>query len=188
MARSVIELEEIEIPNDVDVDVSREDKFTISILARGPRGELKKSFRIIPGVFVERRNNKVLVYSYFPNRRQKALVGTLASHIRNMVKGVREGFVYKMKVVYSHFPISLRVEGDKLVIENFLGENHPRFARILPGVNVEIEEDIVIVSGIDKEAVGQTAANIEQATRIKRKDPRVFQDGIYLIEKDGVPI
>jgi large subunit ribosomal protein L6 len=114
---------------------------------------------------------------------QKAMVGTFASHIRNMIKGVTEGFEYRMKVVYSHFPMQLKVEKDKLMIGNFLGEKKPRSANILGESKVKASGDEVVVTGINKEDVGQTAANIEQATRIKRFDPRVFQDGIYTVEK-----
>ena len=89
-----------------------------------------------------------------------------------------------MKMVYSHFPIQLRVDGDRLVIGNFLGEKKDRTAWIQSGVDVSLNGDEVIVTGINKESVGQTAANIEQATRIKARDPRVFQDGIYVVGKD----
>jgi len=111
------------------------------------------------------------------------MVGTFWAHIRNLIRGVTEGFEYKLKVVYAHFPIKLRVEGDEVIIENFLGEKHPRKAKIVGRVKVEIRGQEIIVKGIDKEECGQTAANLEQATKIKRLDPRVFQDGIYIVEK-----
>ncbi len=87
-------------------------------------------------------------------------------------------------MVYSHFPIQLRVDGDRLIIGNFLGEKKDRTAWIQSGVDVALNGDEVVVTGINKESVGQTAANIEQATRIKARDPRVFQDGIYVVGKD----
>jgi len=105
-----------------------------------------------------------------------------------MVKGACEGFTYKMKVVYSHFPMNVKVSGNTVVIDNFLGEKHPRSAEVLSDVSVEINGQDVTVSGVNKEKVSQTAANIEQATKIKNLDPRVFQDGIYIIEKDGKPL
>jgi len=102
-----------------------------------------------------------------------------------MIKGVNEGFVYKMKTVFSHFPIKTLVEGDNFIIQNFLGERSSRKARILEGVNVEVDGENVTVQGIDKEKVGQTVANIERATRIKKRDVRIFQDGVYRISKGG---
>jgi large subunit ribosomal protein L6 len=100
-----------------------------------------------------------------------------------MIKGVTQGFEYRMKVVYSHFPMQLKVEGKKLLINNFLGEKKARYANILGETKVKTGADMVTITGINKEDVGQTAANIEQATKIKRFDPRVFQDGIYIVEK-----
>jgi len=83
------------------------------------------------------------------------------------------------------FPIKTSVEGNEFVIQNFLGERSPRKAKILENVKVETMGDNVTVSGIDKEKVGQTAANIERATKVKHRDIRVFQDGVYLISKRG---
>jgi large subunit ribosomal protein L6 len=100
-----------------------------------------------------------------------------------MLVGVTKGFRYELKVVYSHFPIKTLVKADKFIIENFLGEHSARKALILPGTNVEIKADRIILTGIDLEKVAQTAANIELATKIKDRDRRVFQDGIYITKK-----
>ena len=91
-----------------------------------------------------------------------------------------------MKTVYSHFPIKTSVQGSTFVIENFLGERSPRKAQILEMVSVEVSEDMVTVKGIDIEKVGQTVAIIERATAVKRRDIRVFQDGIYRIDRGGI--
>lgn len=120
-----------------------------------------------------------------PRRKQKALVGTFRAHIINMIHGVNEGFEYHMKTVYSHFPIKTSVKDSEFIIENFLGERSPRRARILENVSVEIAGELVTVKGTDKEKVGQTVANIERATAVKRRDIRVFQDGIYRIDRGG---
>ncbi|WMW21216.1 50S ribosomal protein L6 [Methanolobus mangrovi] len=148
----------------------------------GPKGKNERTFWY-PGIKIEIVDSQVIVDSSVSKKSQKAMVGTFASHVRNMIKGVSEGFEYRMKVVYAHFPMQLKVDGKKLMISNFLGEKKPRSANILGMTAVKTSADEVIVTGIDKEDVGQTAANIEQATRIKRFDPRVFQDGIYTVEK-----
>jgi len=70
-----------------------------------------------------------------------------------------------------------------VVISNFLGEKIPRKANILKDVKVQLDNDILIVEGLDKEKTAQTAANIERATRITNRDRRVFQDGCYIISK-----
>ena len=127
----------------------------------------------------------ITVRCNLPRRVEKALAGTWAAHVRNMNKGVSEGFTYKMKVVYSHFPMSLKVEGNHLVVNNYFGEKVPRRAQILEGVTVNVKgKSDVEVTGIDKENVGQTAANIERSCSVKNRDRRVFQDGIYLVEKN----
>ncbi|MCE4602331.1 MAG: 50S ribosomal protein L6, partial [Desulfurococcales archaeon] len=97
--------------------------------------------------------------------------------------GVTKGFRYKLKVIYSHFPINIKIEGDRFIVSNFLGEKANRVAKILPGVSVSVKGQDVTVEGIDVEAVGQTAANIELATKVKDKDRRKFMDGIYIYEK-----
>ena len=112
------------------------------------------------------------------------MVGTIRSHISNMIYGVKHGFTYKMKIVYAHFPMTVKVKGKLVTIDNFLGERHPRTAKIIgDDVKVSVKGDDVTITGINKENVGQTMANIEQATKIKGRDPRIFQDGIYLVDK-----
>ncbi|PKP59023.1 MAG: 50S ribosomal protein L6 [Candidatus Altiarchaeales archaeon HGW-Altiarchaeales-2] len=96
--------------------------------------------------------------------------------------------IYKLKLVFSHFPVSLESKGSELVIKNFLGEKAPRKAKILDGVDVKVKGKDLTVEGVDIEKVSQTAANIERAGKILHKDRRVFQDGIYIVEKDGVLI
>lgn len=138
-----------------------------------------------PRVSVAIEGGEIKVRSEFPKRRDGALVGTFAAHLRNMMLGVTQGFTYEMKIVYSHFPVKATVKGTEFLIENFLGEKFPRRARILGATKVEVKGDQVVLVGPDIEAVSQTAANIEQATRIKGFDPRVFQDGIYITRKAG---
>ena len=127
------------------------------------------------------------VFVNLPRRSDKALAGTWAAHLRNMARGVNEGFEYRLKAVFSHFPMSLKVEGKQLTIANLFGEKVPRVAK-LPWTPAEVEVRVesktdVVVKGADREKVGQTAANIERACRIKKRDRRVFQDGVYIISK-----
>ena len=172
-------VEEVEIPEGVEVEV----KDSARIRVKGELGELERDLSHA-NVKLEVDSGKVIVKLLGRGRRAEALIGTIRSIIRNMIVGVTQGFTYKMKMVASHFPMSVKVQGDRVIIENFIGERSPRIARIVGrGTVVEVRGDEVLVKGIDKEAVGQTAANIEQATKIKRKDPRKFLDGIYVYEK-----
>jgi large subunit ribosomal protein L6 len=125
----------------------------------------------------------VTVQASWPRKKEAALVGTVRSHIQNMIKGVTTGFTYKLKIVFSHFPITVKVQGKTLTIQNFTGERSPRKAKIMGDTKVTIKGDDIIVQGINLEDVSQTAANIQNATKIRKKDPRVFLDGIYVFEK-----
>jgi large subunit ribosomal protein L6 len=100
-----------------------------------------------------------------------------------MITGVIKGFTYKLKIVFSHFPISVKVKENIVSIENFTGERSPRLVKIFGDTKVSVKEDDVIVQGINLEDVSQTAASIEQGTKVKVKDPRVFLDGIFIFEK-----
>ena len=138
-------------------------------------------------VSVRESNDGLQVFCNLPRRSEKAIAGTWAAHLRNMVKGMEDGFEYRLKAVFSHFPMTLKVEGNKFTITNMLGEKVPRVAK-LPWSPTEVEVKIenktdVIVTGADREKVGQTAANIERACKVKKRDPRVFQDGIYITSK-----
>ena len=171
-------VKEVRIPEGVKVEISGN-----KVKAIGPKGELEKSFIIPKDVKVEISEGSIKVSTENEKRKIKAIVGTIAAHIRNMIDGVTKGYVYKLKIIYSHFPITVKVEGDRVIIQNFLGERKPREAKIVGNVKVEIKGQEIIVSGIDIDAVGQTAGNIEQATRIVGKDRRVFQDGIFIVSK-----
>jgi len=178
----VYEEKVVAVPEGVTVTVEGDNFTGFTVKAVGPKGENSK-FLKYRGVFIEAQDGKVRVYTTSPKKRHKAVVGTFAGHVKNLIKGVKDGFEYQLKVVYAHFPIKLRVEGNEVIIENFIGEKHPRRAKIVGRSQVEIKGQDVYVRGIDIEECGQTAANLEQATKIKRKDPRVFQDGIYIVKK-----
>ncbi|MBO8181322.1 MAG: 50S ribosomal protein L6 [Archaeoglobus sp.] len=172
----------VEIPENVEVSIEGDDVLGYTLKAKGPKGENVRKLRY-RGVLIEKQDSKIRVYTKEKKTKTRAIVGTFASHIRNLIKGVSEGFKYKLKVVYAHFPVKVRVEGDEVIIENFLGEKHPRRSKIVGRAQVKVQGNEIIVTGIDKEECGQTAANLEQTTKIKNLDERVFQDGIYIVEK-----
>ncbi|MHA1238736.1 MAG: 50S ribosomal protein L6 [Candidatus Odinarchaeia archaeon] len=169
----------VEIPENIQVEVNGK-----KVKVTGERGTLEKDFHHAP-VNISKENNKVKVYITHARKKEAATVGTIARHIQNMILGVSEGFTYKMKIVYSHFPINVKVleNENKVIIENFIGERAPRFAKIYGNVKVSIKGDDIIIEGNDIEEVSHTAANIQAATKIKDKDPRVFLDGIYVYQK-----
>ena len=138
-------------------------------------------------VSVKEIDGGIEVHCKLPRRSEKAIAGTWAAHLRNMVKGLDEGFEYRLKAVFSHFPMTLKVEGNKFTITNMLGENvHtlPKLPSTPSEVQVKIEgKSDIIITGSDREKVGQSAANIEKACKVKNRDPRVFQDGVYITSK-----
>lgn len=128
-------------------------------------------------------NKKIIFSCEKPSKKDKRLIKTSIAHINNMLSGLNKKFVYKMQICFVHFPMNVSVKGSEVIIKNFLGEVRERKAKILEGTNVKIEKEIITIESSDKEKAGQTAANIEQATRISKKDRRIFQDGIYITEK-----
>lgn len=120
------------------------------------------------------------------NKKDIANVNSYVAHLNNMFRGLNERYVYEMEVSNVHFPMTVKVDKNNLIISNFLGEKVPRKAKIIPGVEVKIEGTKIIVSSADIEKAGQTAANIEKASTVTKKDRRVFQDGIFITKKPGV--
>jgi len=116
-------------------------------------------------------------------RKMNARLKTIAGHLKNMATGLDNEFVYKLVIVFSHFPMTVNAKGNVVEINNFAGEKKPRIAKILPGVKVEIKGKDITVKGHNKESVGQTAANLENSTKVKGRDRRIFQDGIFIMEK-----
>ena len=151
----------------------------------GPKGTLTRVFTH-PRISIKVKKDKIEIETLMPKRKENALAGTWAAHAGNMVSGVTSGFKFTMKVVYSHFPVKTILKDNKFVIENFLGESFPRSANILGDTKVDIKGDTISLSGISLEDVSQSSANIELATKITNYDPRVFQDGIYLIGKGAM--
>ncbi|MFU8867632.1 50S ribosomal protein L6 [Natronococcus sp.] len=168
---------ELEIPENVSVEVDHLD-----VTVDGPEGAVTRRLWY-PDVTVEAEDDQVVIESDAEDAKTNATVGTFESHLKNAFHGVTEGWEYKMEVFYSHFPMQVRVDGDDVVIENFLGEKAPRRTTIHGETDVSVDDERLVLSGPNKEDVGQTAADIEQLTRVSGKDTRVFQDGVYITEK-----
>lgn len=173
-----VEERRIEVPEGVNVSINGG-----IVEVSGPLGSLRKDFSHAK-VEILMKDNIIIIRKICKKKWDRAVVGTIASKIKNMIIGVTRGFVYRLKMVWSHFPMDIKVVSDEVIIENFIGEKAPRRAKIMSGVLVEkVGENEIVVSGIDLDAVSQTAANIQLATKIKGKDPRKFLDGIYIYSK-----
>ena len=169
----------VSIPDQVSVQVEGR-----TVKVKGPLGSLQEDLSHLP-VSINVNNNKVRLETTWPRKREIGMLGTAAAHVRNMLKGVTQGYRYELRTVYAHFPVTVKVDekAKVLKIENFTGEKTPRYAKIVEGVKVDVKGEDISVEGIDLKSVSQTAANIQDSTKIKKKDLRVFLDGIYVSGK-----
>jgi large subunit ribosomal protein L6 len=155
-----------------------------TLTAQGPKGRVVRPF---PSdvLHLSAQGPRVTLELGLPAHRKssRALLRTWVAHLQNLSGGLSRGVEARLKVVAAHFPMKVSVKGAELVIENFLGEKYPRSVRLVEGTSAKVEGEFVTVEGFDVELVGQSAAAIERTTRIRDYDPRVFQDGIYLVER-----
>ncbi|MEK6973896.1 MAG: 50S ribosomal protein L6 [Nanoarchaeota archaeon] len=170
----------VEMPSGVDCSIE-----AYKVIVNGPKGSLERQFAH-PFINIAKENSSIklelLGKKYTKN--EKRMLKTFKAHLKNMVQGVTEGYTYKLKIVSGHFPMNVSIDSsNKVVIKNFLGEKVPRIAHLSPNTKAVLKGDEITIDGLDKEAAGQSAANIERATRITNKDRRIFQDGIYIVQK-----
>lgn len=176
---------EVEIPESVTVKM--ENKI---VTVKGPKGELKKNFQRFADVEMKLENDKVTFKAYFITKRKKAKTNNAIGYFENMINGVTKGYRYKSKIVFSHFPITVEpdVKKGKVTIKNLYGGRKPLIVPIVgKETTVKVDGDDVITEGIDKEAVGQTVANMQEICRLRgsrKKDPEVFMDGIWRYEAE----
>jgi len=168
---------ELEIPEGTEIRVENNEVFM--------KKENKENKRRFSHVLVEKKDNKILVSAKRGTKREKKLVNSVISHLKNMLRGLEKNFTYKLQICAVHFPMNVSIKDNLIIVKNFLGESRERKAKILPNVQVKIEKDIIIVESCNKEAAGQTAANIEKMAKVGGKDRRIFQDGIFMIEKSN---
>jgi len=155
-----------------------------SVTVKGPKGELKKALPDSEIKIVQEGTTLNLSYNK-TNKENKRKLFTTNAHIKNMIEGVINGFTYKLKICSGHFPMSVALKNNIIEIKNFIGEVVPRKLVIKEGADVKIDGDIITVQATDKEIAGQVAASIEKLTKRPGFDKRIFQDGIYIIDKNG---
>jgi len=171
--------ETVSLPEGITASINNGD---LSIV--GSKGTVTRNF-IHPKVAVSVNNTDVVFSTKKFTKNEKKIMKTFIAHTKNMIKGSTEGHEYKLKICSGHFPMNVSIKGSSLEVKNFIGEVVPRVLKFSENVSAKVEGEIITVSGIDKEIVAQLAASIEQLTRRSGFDRRIFQDGIYIIEKDG---
>ncbi|XP_049328591.1 60S ribosomal protein L9 isoform X1 [Astyanax mexicanus] len=186
--KTILSTQTVDIPDKVDVSLKGR-----TITVKGPRGTLRREFSHINLELrlLGKKQKKLRVDKWWGNRKELATVRTICSHVQNMIKGVTMGFRYKMRSVYAHFPINVVIQesGSLVEIRNFLGEKYIRRVRMRPGVNCALsaaQKDELVLEGNDIELVSNSAALIQQATSVRKKDIRKFLDGVYVSEKTTV--
>lgn len=175
-------IQTVEIPDGVEIKI--EDPI---VTVKGSEGELSKKFNF-HNIEVKQKAGELTIGNEKATKNEKKMINTNAAHIRNMIKGVTQKFEYKLKICSSHFPMTVKIEGDDIIVKNFLGEKIERRTKIPKGAEVNLDKEFITVTSTNKEIAGQAAANFEAATRIRGRDIRVFQDGIYIINKAGKEI
>jgi large subunit ribosomal protein L6 len=155
------------------------------LVIKGRLGTVKKDFTRLPA-YIDIEGNKIRIKPYGMRKKDLAITNTARSIVNNMIKGVEDGFTYKLKIVFAHFPISVKVKGKEIHVENFFGERSARVSKIIgEDTKVSILGEDILVEGPSLEHVSQTAANIESSTKIKNKDQRVFLDGLYIYAREN---
>ena len=165
----------IQIPDDVKFQVLGAGN---EVSVKGAHGEVHKKFHNT--VKVELKGNQMHVMSS-----SKEMTNTVEAILTTMAHGAKNGYKKNFKLIYAHFPISIEVKGKDIIIKNFLGEKQVRKTVLVGNTKLEAKGQSVTISSADKEAIGQTIANMRAAMRIKDKDGRVFQDGIYEVEGES---
>lgn len=150
----------------------------------GPKGTVSRNF-LHPKIKVRLEGNEISFSAIKFTKSEKKVMNTYIAHLKNLFKGVTEGHEYKLKICSGHFPMNVSVKGQTFEVKNFIGEVVPRTYLFSNDVEVKLNGEMINVTGINKELVAQTAASIEQLTRRVGFDRRIFQDGIYIVDKDG---
>lgn len=170
---------EIELPEGVTASLNIRE-----LIIKGPKGEIKREIKYHK-MSIKIDGKKITIESNRATKESKKIIGSLEAHIKNMVRGSQENHSYTLKICSGHFPMNVSVSDSKLIVKNFLGEKVPRVLRLKQGAAVKVDGQLIQVSSASKELAGQVAADIEQLTRRPGFDTRVFQDGCYIIIKDG---
>jgi len=178
----------LEIPEGIEVDIHSR-----VVTVKGPRGTLKRDFKHMPIdiQFADETKRSIQIERWFTSGKANASIRTCESHILNCFTGVTEGFKYKMRFVYAHFPINVSITNkeNRVEIRNFLGEKVVRVVDALGDVKVTRTSDVkdeIQVFGNDILDVSRTCALIQQICHVKNKDIRKFLDGIYVSHKGSV--
>lgn len=170
---------EIPLPEGVESRVDNR-----SVFIKGKLGSLERAF-LNKSVDFHCNGKSIIIESRGNTKREKKILGSIEAHLKNMISGASNGHRYVLKICAGHFPMHVSAAGEEFIVKNFLGEKTPRKIQIEKNVKIRIEGREVIVESVDKELAGRMSSNIEKMTMRHNYDRRIFQDGIFIINKDG---
>ncbi len=166
----------IDIPNRITITVKEG-----VITTRGALGENSRKYNDAL-LIVKHEQGKVTIDSTEVKAlKKKAAIAerSLAKEITNDINGVTKHYEIRMQSLHAHFPLTVEVKDRAILLKNMIGERAPRIVKIMGKTNVEVKGQDIRIYGTSLDDVTQTAANIRKASKIRRKDERVFQDGVY---------
>jgi len=170
--------EEIEIPEGISAAIENS-----RIIMKKNNDELQVKLNARIKTTIE--GSKIILEIKKATKNSKKIFGTIKAHIKNMIKGLTKKFKYRLQISNVHFPMSVAFDKDKseIVVKNFLGEKKERRIKIAEGVDARVNKDEIELESVNIEKAGQCAADIEKGTKVRNKDRRIFQDGIFITEK-----
>lgn len=169
----------VELPEGVSASLEHAE-----LTMRGPNGTVTRRLQS-KDTAISLEGSTITLTTTRPTKRHKREINTFRSHITNMIQGVTEGHTYKLTIASSHFPITVQNQNGRMIIKNFVGEKKPRSTRIPENVDVKIEGDTITITSADLEKAGNFAGALEKLCVRAKFDTRIFQDGLYITEKNG---
>jgi large subunit ribosomal protein L9e len=159
------------------------------VTVKGPRGTLERDLSHQDLEVTKLDDHTIKVVKWFGLRKEIASIRSVCSAVENMITGVTKGFQYKMRLVYAHFPINaVLTNSTDVEIRNFLGQKKVFRVKMRKDTKItkstDVKDQLVLV-GNDLDAVAQSAADVQQACKVRNKDIRKFLDGIYVSERSG---
>ena len=173
-------IQEFELPDGIQAVVEDSE-----LILKKDSKELRR--KLHPAIGLKIEGNKLTIKARKTSKKEKKIFGSLKAHIKNMIKGLTEGFTYRLQVSNVHFPMNVIYDKDnsELVVKNFLGEKEDRRIKLNKEVDVKVDKGNIELTSYDIEKAGQAAANIEKGTKVRNKDRRIYQDGIFITKKPG---
>ena len=180
MAEKIKINDEIEIPSGISVSFDKD-----LIVMKKDNTTVSRKLNSLVSVKID--GNKIKLEALRSTKRERKIFGSIRSHIKNIIEGLEKPWVYKLQIATVHFPTTASIDkaNKEFVLKNFLGEKKDRKIKLDDNVDIKINKDIIEITCADVEKAGQAAANLEKLTKVRNRDRRIFQDGIFIIEKPG---